>query len=202
MDIWIFQNDTLTQRLANNFVLLKYDAEKDKKFNLSKKHHVNSYPTGIILNSEGYVLNRKYGFIGENVLELSKTFFDFTKESIKLNNQGKFLKGYSNKIQLNKYPNFYIDFINRDDTKVTLRQDFKNYWEKENDKFSEEYFSTLVYFADKIPPYIMDDFLDNKEKYVNRYGSQDVEIALFHMIRGRFKNAINKKSIDGFKVAS
>ena len=201
LDKWIFQNDTLSQRLSNNFVLLKYDAENDKDFNLSKKHHVSSYPTAIILNSDGYIVNRKYGFSGKNVKELSESVFKFTKESIKLNQQIKIQKGYSNTIKLKKYPKFYIDFVNRDDTKVETRQDFKDYWKKENDKLSEEYFTTLFYFADKIPSSNMDDFLKNKEKYIEHFGQQDVDIALFLMINGRFKNAINKKSEKKFKVA-
>ena len=202
MDKWIFQNDTLSQHLANDFVLLRYDAEKDKKFNLSKKHHVNSYPTGIILNSNGYILNRKYGFPGEDVKELSESVFGFADESIELNKQNRFQKGYSNNVEISKYPEFYIDFVNRDDTKVEASQEFKNYWKIERDELSEEYFSTLVYFADKIPSSNMDSFLENKESYVDKYGEQDVDIALFHMIRGRFKVAINEKSESKFKMAN
>lgn len=201
LDKYIFRNDTLSQKLKNNFVLLKYDAEHDKKFNLSKKYHVSSYPTAIVLNSEGRIVNRQYGFSGENVQELSASVFKFTKASIKLNQQNKIQKGYSNIINLEKYPQFYIDFVNRDDTKVEVRQDFNDYWKKENVKLSEEYFSTLFYFADKIPSSNMDDFLKNKEKYIERFGQQDVDITLFQMINGRFKNAINKKSEKMFEVA-
>jgi len=202
MDLWIFQNDTLSHKLAKDYVLLKYNAEVDKKFNLSKKHHVNSYPTGIILNRNGYVLNRKYGFPGENIEELSESVFEFSDKSIQLNKQNKTLKGYSNTININKYPDFYIDFVDRDDTKVTARHDFKNYWKNEKDRLSEEFFSTLVYFADKIPISTMDYFLENKEIYIEKYGEQDVDIALFHMIRGRFKNANNEKSQRKFKRAT
>jgi len=201
LDKWIFQNDTISQKLANNFVLLRYDAEQDKKFNLSKKHHVNSYPTGIILNSDGYVVNRKYGFAGEDVKGLHETVFEFTNKSIELNRQDKTLKGYSNKIDIKNYPKFYIDYVNRDDKKVVTRSDFKNYWGKSHDILSEEYFSTLVYFAKDVPVIIADDFLTKKSKYIELYGETDVSVALMFMSFGKFDDAIDNKSQEKFDNA-
>lgn len=201
MDKWIFQNDSLSQRLGTGFVLLRYDAENDSMFNLSKKHHVNSYPTGIVINRDGYVLNRKYGFLGDDIQELSESVFEFANSSIELNRQNKVLKGYSNKIDMSKYPRFYIDFVNRDNTKVTATKEFKNFWSEKQDILSEEYFSPLVYFAKDVPVTIADNFLKNKEKYTELFGETDVSVALFFLSAGKFESAIASKNQAKFNRA-
>ena len=126
---------------------------------------------------------------------------EFIKSSINLNRQNKILKGYSNTIDISKYPQFYIDYINRDNTKVTTTKEFKTFWSKENDLFSEAYFSPLVYFAKDLPPSIADDFLKNKEKYTTLYGETDVSVALFFLSAGKFESAISAKSQTKFNEA-
>lgn len=59
LDKLVFQDEAMQEVMGRDFVLLKYDAEKDTVFHLSKKHHVSSYPTALVLNTEGYVVNRK-----------------------------------------------------------------------------------------------------------------------------------------------
>lgn len=201
LDKLIFQNDTISQEIGKEFILLRYDAENDTVFNLSKKHHVASFPTGIILNENGYVLNKKYGFGGEDVKELSEEYFKFTTESIDLNRQNKILNGYSNNLDMTNYPKFYIDYINRDDKKVTSRSDFKEYWYKEHDILSEEYFSTVLYFCTDVPISVADNFLENKDNYIERFGEKDVNFALELMSFVRFKEAIDNKSQQKFDEA-
>ncbi|MEL7119974.1 MAG: thioredoxin family protein [Bacteroidota bacterium] len=194
LDKLVFQNDSVSTILGRDFILLRYDAEKDKEFHLSKKHHISSYPTAIVLNREGYVVKRKYGFSSENTKELLSKVFDFTSRSLELNQQNFYIKGYSNSIQEERYPKFYIDFVNRDDIKVTTRKEFKEYWENTNDLFDEAYFSTLVYFADDAPVHLANQFLDNKEKYIELYGETDVDVALFKFSFGQFDHAVDTKS--------
>ena len=192
LDKWIFQNDTLSRKLGKDFILLRYDAEQDKIFNLTKKHHVNSYPTGIILNSDGFVVNRLYGFEGEVLETASKSIFEFTATSIDLNRESKILKGYSNTIDITKYPKFYIDFVNRDEKNVVSGSDFKDYWNQKHDTMSEEYFSTLLYFAAHLPTSVVDSFLENKPEYIELYGETNVNTALLFMCFGKFTDAVDK----------
>jgi thiol-disulfide isomerase/thioredoxin len=202
MDKLFFQNDSLSQLIADDFILLRYNAENDSVFHLSKKHHVSSYPTGLILNKNKYVVNRKYGFSGEDAEELSENIIKFTNISIDLNHQNKFLRGYSNIIDVSKYPQFYIDYVNRDNTKVTSTEEFKSFWNKKHDILSEEYFSPLVYFATDVPTTTANNFLKNKEKYTELYGETDVNIALFFLSIGQFEFAITTKSQEKFDEAT
>ncbi len=200
LDKLVFKNDSIKQILGKDFVLLKYDAENDTVFNLSKKHHISSYPTGLILNNKGYVINRKYGFPGDDSKSLQNKVIEFTEESIALNNQKKILKGYSNKIDISKYPKFYIDYVNRTNTKVK-NSDISNYLTKTQDVFSEEYFSTLIYFGRDAPLSISDMVLKNKEKYITLYGKKDVETLLYFLSSAKFDNAISENSQEKYSLA-
>lgn len=200
LDKLVFQNDSIKKLLGKNFVMLKYDAENDTVFHLSKKHHVSSYPTGVILNKEGFVVNRKYGFPGRDSLSLQKNVIEFTDESIALNKENKIINGYSNKISSAKYPEFYIDYINRTNTKI---DDFElsDYLNNTQDKFSEEYFSTLMYFGRDAPVNIADMVLNNKLKYINLYGKQDVETLLYFLTSAKFNVAISESSQEKYDEA-
>lgn len=191
LDELVFQNDSIKNLLGKDFVMLKYDAEKDTVFHLSKKHHVSSYPTGLILNKEGFVLNRKYGFPGQDSVSLQKNVIEFTDESIALNQEGKLLRGYSNKIKVEKYPKFYVDYVNRTNTRIN-DSELSDYLTNTKDKFSEEYFTTLIYFGRDAPVSIADRVLENKKKYLDLYGEKDIEILFYFLTSVKFNVAISE----------
>ena len=66
LDKYVFQNDSLRRLLGQQVVLLKYDAERDTTFLLSKNYLVSRYPTWLLLTPEGRVLTRKAGFAGSD----------------------------------------------------------------------------------------------------------------------------------------
>ncbi|MEL6804063.1 MAG: thioredoxin family protein, partial [Bacteroidota bacterium] len=95
LDKYVFHNDSLKGLLGQQVVLLKYDAEQDTTFHLSKKYHVNSYPMGLLLTPEGRVLTRKAGFAGSDAASLGRSVLDFVGEGVKLRAQKKWLSGYA-----------------------------------------------------------------------------------------------------------
>lgn len=196
----VFQNDSIKNILKKDFILLKYNAEDDSVYNLSKKHHISSYPTGLILNKRGYVVNRSYGFSGENFQSLSTSVIEFTKESSSLNAKNKIIKGYSNTIDITRYPQFYIDYINRTNTKIRTSV-VNEYWRSREDVLSEEYFSTLLYFANEAADSIAEDALANKANYIELYGTTDVETLMYFLTSGKFKRAISEKDQQKFDEA-
>ena len=193
LDRLVFQNDSIQQILEKDFIILKYDAENDTMFHLSKKHHVSSYPTGLVLNKEGYVLNRKTGFQGDDFQSLGKSVLDFSNESIILNKNNKVIKGYSNIIEAGNYPQFYVDYVNRTNTKKDT-ESINEYLNNEELVYSEEYFSTLIYFASEASDKITDKTIQLKETYTELYGKSDVELLFYFLTIGKFKRAIAEKS--------
>ena len=191
LDQLVFQNDSIQGVMKDNVVLLRYDAENDSVFHLSKKHHVSSYPTGLVLNGEGYVLNRKYGFPGESSKELGREVLAFMDESVGLQAAGRTLPGYTNEISVVDYPDFYIDFVNRTDTK-TDSVEMNTYMRSTEDILSEHYFSILLYFAGEMPDDIAELALANREQYVELYGTLDVDILMYFLTSGKFDRAIEE----------
>ncbi|WP_417369555.1 thioredoxin family protein [Gelidibacter japonicus] len=200
LDKLVFQNDSIKQILKKDIILLKYNAENDTVFNLSKKHHVSSYPSGLILHKDGYILNRKYGFPGEDFKSLSNNVLAFINESVNLNKKDKILKGYSNKIDASKYPKFYVDYINRTNTKINPSE-VNDYFNATKDIFSEEYFSTLLYFAYNASDNIANTTLENRNKYLTLYGKTDVETLMYFLTSGKFERAIKEKNRKKYEEA-
>lgn len=201
LDKLVFQNDSIQAILSKEFVLLRYNAEEDKIYHLSKKHHVSSYPTAVVLNRDGYIVNRKYGFSGDDFLSLSTSVLKFTNETIVLNSENSTIKGYSNQIDLSGYPQFYIDYINRDNTKMINTQAFNDYWEAVEKPLSEEFFSTMLYFAGDTPASVSNLALKYKQKYLELYGKLDTEILFYFLCAGKFNNAILHNSQKEFNEA-
>ena len=200
LDEVIFQSDSIQRILGKEFVLLKYNAENDTIFHLSKKHHVGSYPTAIILNSKGYVVNRKYGFLGEDAQTLRKSVLEFTRESTLLNKQNKYLKGYSNTIDETKYPTFYNDYVNRTIKKVKPA-DFDEFFTEKQNFLKEEDFTPLFYFGRDAPLNVGDIILKDKQKYFDLYGKQDVEILLYFISSSKFNEAISENNQEKYRQA-
>ncbi|WP_020571378.1 thioredoxin family protein [Neolewinella persica] len=201
LDKLIFQNDSIRKEMARDFVLLKYDAENDSLYHLSKKHHVSSYPTGLILNARGRVVIRKYGFPGDGFKALSQNVSAFLEEGFKLNKANKILPGYAEKIDVTQYPKFYIDYVNRTNTKIDPVE-FAEYWKVDQDVFSEGYFSTLLYFSsEEIPDAVADVLLENKEKYSALFSTNNVNIALMFLTFKKFQSAISNDSQADFTKA-
>lgn len=200
LDKYVFQKDSITQILSKDFVLLKYDAENDTIFHLSKKHHVSSYPTAIVLNQDGYVVNRKYGFPGDDFHTLSQSVMDFTNESITLNKGNKYLKGYSNTIEETRYPQFYIEYVNRTKTKPQ-KSSIVEFLNSKPDFFKEEDFTPLFYFGQFAPANVGDIIVKDKERYFDLYGKQDVELLLFFITSGKFSEAIAENSQEKYNEA-
>ncbi len=201
LDKLIFQNDSIQSILGKHFVLLKYNAEIDSVFHLSKKHHIRSYPTAIVLNQKERIVNRKYGFKGDTFDALLESVLNFTNESIELATQQHYLSGYSADIDPTPYPEFYKEYIERTNTKPDPNI-MKAYWNQPIDKYSEHFFSTLFYFADEeIPLEVRSFLLDNKKKYETLYGETDVSILLYFMSMGELDRALESKKEADWQLA-
>ena len=200
LDKIVFQNDSIRQILGKDYILLKYNAENDTVFHLSKKHHVSSYPTAIVLNSEGYVVNRKYGFPGENFQTLSKNVLDFTHQTLEVDKRNEYLQGYSNKVRVSQYPQFYIDFVNRTNIRPKA-EDILDFFESKENFLMEEDFSTLCYFADESPSIVGDILLKDMQNYIKLYGEQDLSRALYLIASGKFGTAIAENNQEKYDRA-
>lgn len=200
LDKLVFQNDSIRQVLGKDFVLLKYDAERDTVFHLSKKHHVSSYPTALVLNNNGFVVNRKYGFPGKEASTLQQNVLAFTQASKDLHSQKKYLKGYAKDIDPSIYPGFYNAYVNRTLNKVAPA-DFETFFSGKKDFLKEEDFTPLFYFGRNAPSKVADILLKDKERYFDLYGKLDVEVLFYFLTSAKFAEAITANDDQKYEEA-
>ncbi len=201
LDRWVFQNDSAANLLAENFILLRYDAEQDTTFHLSKKHHVFSYPSAVVLTSDGYHVDRKYGFSGDDSLSTIGSVMTFADSAVVLAQRNELNLGYVPAIDPSIYPQFYVDYVNRVDTKPKGGTAFSDYWRGQHDVTSEAYFSTAFYFSQDVPDSNTTNFLAQKDTLIELYGQTDVDIMLMFMAIGRADRAVSAKDRVAFEAS-
>lgn len=196
LDKTIFKNDSIADKISKNFVVLKYDAEKDTIHHLSLKHHVCSYPTTIVLSSEGELIHKMFGTGGTGSLVVNYTHL--LKESILLNQQGKYIEGYPATIDPYIYPEFYKKYIRR--TADIKHDDLSNYWANNKDLESEVSFAILAYFG-KAPQRVVNFFIQHKPEYEQRFGKADVKFIINRVTSDKFSAAIAEKDEAQYEAA-
>jgi len=196
LDKKIFKNDSMANEISKNYVVLKYDAEKDSVYNLSLKHHIASYPTTVVLTADGKFIRKMFGTGGPK--PLVENYAALLKESVVLNKEGKYIEGVSSGIDPNIYPDFYKKYIRR--TADLKPEDLSNYWANNNDLKSEVSFDILAYFG-KAPERVIDFFIQHKTEYEKQFGSADLEFVISGIVSDKFRDAIAAKDEAKYEAA-
>jgi thioredoxin-related protein len=105
MDENVFPNAVVKAEMDKNFLMLKVDIFKDKLGDTLKVQHIlNGFPTFLILNGDGKLINSSSGYKDPgNLIAL------LTSARQKASAH-QFLSGFSAKYDEKKYPAFYIEF--------------------------------------------------------------------------------------------
>ncbi len=189
LDALVFKDAAATREIAKNFVLLKYNAEKDSTHQLSLKYHINSYPTLLILNNNQHVVSRAYGVPGEKEV-LKQNALDFLQKGIALDANKEYIKGVSNENHL-AYPSFYKEYVYRTNIK-NEKENLEKYWAANTDYLDEVSFAVLCYFTGGTPT-VNAFFLANRQKYEALYGKQDVLFIITMLANKQAFEALGKK---------
>jgi thiol-disulfide isomerase/thioredoxin len=196
LDNAIFKNDSIAHEIDKNFVVLRYDAEKDAIHNLSLKHHVCSYPTTLVLTAEGKVIHKMFGTGGGRTI--AESYANLLSKSLLLNRQGKYIPGVSTTIDPDIYPAFYKKYVRGiADIKP---DDLSNYWAANKDLQSEVSLAILAYFGN-IPEQITDYFLKHKTDYEQRFGTIDVTFIMERIASDKFNRAVAEKDEARYNAA-
>lgn len=196
LDKTIFKNDSIAGEIGKNFVVLRYDAEKDTLHHLSLKHHICSYPTTVVLTAGGRPIHKMFGTGGAG--SLIEHYTHLLRESIRLNKQGKYIEGVSATIDPEAYPIFYKKYVDRiADIKPG---DLDSYWANNTDLQSEVSLAVLAYFSNA-PERVNDYFVQHKTQYEKRFGKADVAFIVERIASDKFRAAIKAKDESGFTAA-
>ncbi len=193
LDAAVFRDTAVSRRIAGNFVLLRYDAEKDMVHRLSLKHHVSMYPTTLILNRDQRVVHRQYGMVpGKDPVT---SYLEFLEEARAKAANDHFIKGYSKAMDL-VYPKFYEDFVFRINTR-DVDSKIAAYWQSATDYLSEVPFTVLCYFSggtDEVNEFL----IANRRQYEELYGELDVRFIITMMISRKLFDAMTARDRPAF----
>jgi thiol-disulfide isomerase/thioredoxin len=196
LDKTIFKNDSIAGEIAKNFVVLRYDTEKDSVHNLSLKHHVCSYPTTVVLTADGKMISKMFGTGGNK--PLVESYAGLLRESILLSRKGKYIEGVSTTIDPDSYPVFYKKYVRRiADIKPG---ELGDYWAGNKNLQSEVSLAILAYFG-SAPGQVMEYFVRHKADYEQRFGKADVAFIMERIISEKFSAAITAKDEARYKAA-
>lgn len=201
IDQLIYQDSAFRQQLANDFVVLKYNAEKDSVHGLTAKFHIGLFPSTVVLNPAQFVVNRMYGTGGGTEADWVNNYTHFLQTSIANHRNNQIVPGVSQNNKLH-FPDFYKAVINR--IKIPNEQDsITAYWANTDSSryFDEVPFSVLCYFAGGTDA-VNDFFLAHKKRYEQLYGDLDVQFILGFLISKKFDAAVKAKNRSFFDKAS
>jgi len=197
LDKTIFHNDSIASEISKNFIVLRYDAEKDMIHNLSLKHHIASYPTTIVLTANGKLIRKMYG-TGGGAGTLVASYSNLLCESISLNKQGKYITGFQPAIDTALYPDFYKKYVRRI---ADIRPgDLENYWNNNKDLLAEVSFDILAYFG-RAPKHVVDFFIQHKPDYEAKFGKEDVKFVMDNLTGEKFSTAVEEKDEEKYEAA-
>ncbi len=196
------ENKALQALIGEHYIMLKYDAEKDKKYNLTKKFSINSYPTYVTVSPDVQFIGKLFGNAIDNEEE-EKRFRDFATNSWVRFNKGDLPTGYNRSLS-NKYPDFYVKYIHRDrayfkQDKKEREKEIQDYWSTVKDWPSEVSFAVLKYLGgnDKINEYVV----NNQEELAQKYGKSNVESIMGGIASKRYSKALKEKDRKQFQNA-
>ena len=197
LDKTIFKNDSIAGAISKNFVVLRYDAEKDSLYNLSLKYHICSYPTTVVLTAEGRLVNKMFGTGGSG--PLLENYTNLLRESIRLKEQGKYIEGFSAKIEPDSYPLFYKKYVRR--IADIQPGDLDQYWANNKDLQSEVSLAVLAYFGNA-PERVNRYFVQHKAAYEKRFGTANVAFIMNWIVSDKFRAAVAAKDEALYEAAA
>ena len=197
------ENKALQTALAQHYILLKYDAEKDEKYNLTKKLHINSYPTFAVMSPNIEFVDKLFGNSLENQVATMR-FKDFAKEAWNKAQRGEIPTAY-NKSLSNEYPAFYVKYIQRDKDYIRqgrkkLQSDIDDFWKQTKDWSSETSFAILKYFGGNAE--VNEFVIQNKSVLIEKFGEQNIESIFGRIVSAMFSNALKKTDKKLFQEAT
>lgn len=197
LDKLVFRDTMISSSIAKDFIVLRYNAEKDSVYQLTLKHHIAMYPSAVILNGEQRVVRQQYGTGGPDK-DIVINYLAFLEQARQLNKANFFIKGLAPSTQL-AYPGFYVNYVNRVDLKNSNVQ-VNHYWDTLTNLLQEIPFKIFCYFGggnEKLNNY----FLQHKTEFQTLYGETDVKFATYMIINSKSYEALQSVNRPRFDSA-
>ena len=183
-------NPAFAEAIGEHFIMLKYDAENDTH-GLTRKYHVNAYPTFAILTADMYLVHKTFGY-GDQ-----EGYLEFLDEGMQLHAEGKLIRGVSTQLDLD-YPQFYVDLMAG--TARPTPEQLEEYWSANENKTDEVSFAVLSTAG--ATDEVFDYYLENIDTYRELYGEVDANDIVQTVCVKKLYAAINEEDAQAWADAA
>lgn len=197
LDKMVFRDTAVSNTIAGNYVVLRYNAEKDSVYKLTQKHHIAMYPSAVVLNRQQRVVYQQYGTGGPEEA-LVANYIAFLNKARGMDSTGYYIPGIEASTQL-PYPRFYSHYINRVQVREAEKQAGK-YWDTLTNLQQEIPFKVFCYFGGGNNKW-NDYFLQHRAEFLHLYGETDVLFATSMIVVGKVNSALSALNRPGFDSA-
>lgn len=184
-----FKNPDVSKYLKENFIVADYDMEKGIGIEFGKKYAVAEYPTLVLLNSNGELIDRIIGaFINDSI---------FYKALVKINLRlPTTAPGVTTNFKL-EYPEFYATFFEK---KTKRRLDsgvVEQYLDAQKNLLTEVNWRVIMMadLSKKYEKYFWENFGD-----YNRLYGQEAKSKISSLVNKKLNEAIAAKDVKAFQA--
>jgi thioredoxin-related protein len=182
MDEKMFTDAEVATFINNNFIPVKIDFEDSIGVLLSMKFRVWAYPTTLVFNAQGQLVDKFSGYT-ENYTD----YLNFLKNALAVKEDKVF--DFNSKDLNLKYPEFYTaSFLKGKERKWPADSILTDYLVKQEDLFSEINWSVLLRFH---PEKYEDYVLINRDEYTKRYGADETYDFIYTAVYNYVQKAID-----------
>lgn len=181
MDKKLFTDEIVATLINEKFIPLKINFEDSAGIILAKKFRVWSYPTTLVFNPSGQLINKFSGYT-----EDKQQYIDFLNAC--LSNKEERVFGFDSRILDLEYPALYNNLFNKERKRWPSDSMVSEYL-RGKDLFSEVSWSVLLRFS----PKEYEEFVfSNHDKYKQLYGLEEVRMYANRVIQNNLNLAIKE----------
>jgi thioredoxin-related protein len=185
MDKTTFKDSAICAFINEYFIPLHLNAEKGIGITAAMKYRVSAFPTFGFYSPDGHMITKSLGY------QKPEGYRTTLENVVELERKGSYYKGVSPTLEI-EYPDFYrIAYGQNGERKYPDSIVVVKYLAQQTDLFSEPNFSIICRFTTS--PTTDQFFLDNREKYTELYGREDVEQKVYSIIYDKVQLSIRAK---------
>lgn len=189
MDKEAFVDTSVTNFINANFIPAKREMEKDPEgIALCMKYHINGFPTYCVFSPEGFLVYKIIGYRkADEFLKELKTALTVTTPLV---------PGFNTVLDPG-FPEFYKEsFGTSKKRKMPEQKTVADFLDTQKDLFSEVSWGVMWRFPmnEKYENWV----IDNRAKYSDLYGAEEVDNKIFAIFRNRNDRAAEKKDEKAF----
>jgi hypothetical protein len=185
MDTTTFRDSAVAAFVNEHFVPLSIDAEKGLGITVAMKYRVGGYPSYGYFTSDGLLVMKSLGY------QPPQEYLETLRDAVGRAGAGKFYAGVTPEVELD-FPDFLLAASGGKDARKKPEPGVVDAWlGSVPSLLGEVPFTVICRFTTSQK--VNDFFLANRDRFIELYGPDDVEMKVASIIEGQLDAAVDAK---------